>query len=303
MPAARRNALTLENNRSRREYAPADHERFVDGLLCGSSIAICSRGSRARLAKPRGRSLSSACRDPGTTLIEQILASHSQIHGAGELRLARRSFEAIPGVLGRPARPRMRRLISIGRRWAAWPNSISSTWRRSTAAAMRGSSTRCPTTTCILVCLSVMFPRAVLHSLPARSARRGRLVLDDRLPQHPLGQRPGLHRLAVRAISPNDGSLERRFCPCRFTRSNYEETVTDLESAARAADRGLRPPVGSRRASTFTARNGPIRTASVMQVRQPVYQRSVARWKNYEPALAELFAALPGEEGLPLVPN
>jgi hypothetical protein len=38
-----------------------------------------------------------------------------------------------------------------------------------------------------------------------------------------------------------------------------------------------------------------------MQVRQPVYQRSVARWKNYEPALAELFAALPrGEEPGPL---
>jgi hypothetical protein len=30
-----------------------------------------------------------------------------------------------------------------------------------------------------------------------------------------------------------------------------------------------------------------------MQVRQPVYQRSVARWKHYEPALGELFAALP----------
>ena len=42
----------------------------------------------------------------------------------------------------------------------------------------------------------------------------------------------------------------------------------------------------------------PIRTASVMQVRQPVYQRSVARWKNYEPALAELFAGLPREEHL-----
>ena len=37
----------------------------------------------------------------------------------------------------------------------------------------------------------------------------------------------------------------------------------------------------------------PVRTASVTQVRQPVYSESVARWKNYEPALAELFAALP----------
>jgi hypothetical protein len=30
-------------------------------------------------------------------------------------------------------------------------------------------------------------------------------------------------------------------------------------------------------------------------VRQPVYQRSVARWKHYERDLADLFAALPDD--------
>jgi hypothetical protein len=28
-------------------------------------------------------------------------------------------------------------------------------------------------------------------------------------------------------------------------------------------------------------------------VRQPVYRRSVERWRNYEPYMADLFAALP----------
>ena len=42
----------------------------------------------------------------GTTLIEQILASHSRIHGEGELRFARRSFESIPALLGQSGRPR-----------------------------------------------------------------------------------------------------------------------------------------------------------------------------------------------------
>ena len=36
----------------------------------------------------------------GTTLVEQVLASHSRVHGAGELRLARQAFESIPAVLG-----------------------------------------------------------------------------------------------------------------------------------------------------------------------------------------------------------
>jgi hypothetical protein len=36
----------------------------------------------------------------------------------------------------------------------------------------------------------------------------------------------------------------------------------------------------------------PVRTASVSQVRQPIYQRSVARWKHYESALCALFDRL-----------
>src|SRR5262249_31572431 len=41
----------------------------------------------------------------GTTLVEQILASHSRVHGAGELRLGRQSFESVPSVLGKESAP------------------------------------------------------------------------------------------------------------------------------------------------------------------------------------------------------
>ena len=41
----------------------------------------------------------------GTSLIEQVLASHSRVHGAGELRLGRQSFEAIPQNLGPECSP------------------------------------------------------------------------------------------------------------------------------------------------------------------------------------------------------
>ena len=37
-------------------------------------------------------------------------------------------------------------------------------------------------------------PQGEVHPLPARPARRGRLVLDDQLPPDPLGQRPRAHR-------------------------------------------------------------------------------------------------------------
>jgi hypothetical protein len=73
---------------------------------------------------------------------------------------------------------------------------------------------------------------------------------------------------------------------------DYEDTVTDLEGTARrllaACEQEWDPAC-----LQFHRTQRPVRTASVTQVRQPVYTRSVARWKNYEHELGELFAALP----------
>ena len=48
--------------------------------------------------------------------------------------------------------------------------------------------------------------------------------------------------------------------------------------------------VGTPRGISWRGRT--VRTASLSQVRQPVYKRSVRRWKNYEPALKPLFDLL-----------
>jgi Sulfotransferase family len=37
---------------------------------------------------------------------------------------------------------------------------------------------------------------------------------------------------------------------------------------------------------------GPVRTASSVQVRQPIFSSSIARWRRYEAELAPLFTAL-----------
>ena len=99
------NALsTLDAVADRMTFVPADHELFVDNVI--------NRFDAAFFARTRG--LGSDSRRPvfifglprsGTSLIEQVLASHSQVHGAGELRLGRQSFEAIPNVLGRNDHP------------------------------------------------------------------------------------------------------------------------------------------------------------------------------------------------------
>ena len=50
------------------------------------SARSCSRVSRRRGPTRRSRFWSSGCRASGTTLVEQILASHPRVHGGGELR-------------------------------------------------------------------------------------------------------------------------------------------------------------------------------------------------------------------------
>jgi hypothetical protein len=72
---------------------------------------------------------------------------------------------------------------------------------------------------------------------------------------------------------------------------NYEDTVNDLEGVARRLIEacGLEWEPGC---LEFHRHERPIRTASVVQVRQPVYRGSLERWKNYEPSLGELFARL-----------
>jgi hypothetical protein len=84
--------------------------------------------------------------------------------------------------------------------------------------------------------------------------------------------------------------------PVRAIEVDYEETVTDLEGVARrllaACDLDWDPVC-----LEFHHLQRPVRTASATQVRQPVYTKSVGRWKNYERELAALFAALPGDGG------
>jgi tetratricopeptide (TPR) repeat protein len=287
------NALTLESNRTRRDYAPADHDRFVDGLLRAFDQDFFARlkgaGSETRrpvfvFGLPRS----------GTTLIEQVLASHSQVYGAGELRLARRSFEGIPGMLGRsgPARDSVEFLDRMA------VLRLAETHLERLAAIDNGASPRIvdkmPDNYMYIGLLSVMFPRATfihckrdLRDIAVscwmtdfRSIRwsNDQNNIADRFRQY--------HRVM---------SHWKQVLPAPILEVNYEDTVTDLESTARrlieACGIAWEPAC-----LDFHRTERPIRTASVMQVRQPVYQRSVARWKNYEPALAELFAGLPRDD-------
>jgi hypothetical protein len=84
----------------------------------------------------------------------------------------------------------------------------------------------------------------------------------------------------------------RSVLPTPIHEVNYEDTVADLEYVARR----LLAVCGFEYEPTClefhrTARR--VKTASVGQVRKPLYSRSVGRWRNYATELDDLFRAIP----------
>jgi hypothetical protein len=71
----------------------------------------------------------------------------------------------------------------------------------------------------------------------------------------------------------------------------YERLVDDFETEARrlVAACGLDWEPACLR---FHETTRPVRTASVTQVRQPLYRKALGRWKAYAPYLAPLFDRL-----------
>ena len=79
------------------------------------------------------------------------------------------------------------------------------------------------------------------------------------------------------------GGLRRRSCPTSRRRARRLLAACGLEWDPACLD--------------FHRTSRPVRTASFAQVRQPVYTSSIARWKNYQDELADLFAVLPQASG------
>ena len=113
----------------------------------------------------------------GTTLMEQVLASHSKVFGAGELETFKESIGELvqnQGVL--PAYPALAGALSpdqIGQTRRASIPSASARWRQRPST----SSTRCRSTSCLSGLIHLALPNARIINIASRSARHLRLLL------------------------------------------------------------------------------------------------------------------------------
>ena len=284
---------------------PADHDRFVDGLVKAFDPDFFTRTAQGGTLAPRvpwdSRSESSTKRPvfvfglprSGTTLVEQVLASHSRIHGAGELRLARQSFEAIPSILSRPGTP----MANVPYLDAAAVRRLGERHEERLLQLARAEMAcvvdKMPDNYLYVGLLAALFPQATfIHcQRDLRDIAVSCWMTDFRSirwandPAH-IATRFRNYRRVM--------DHWRAVLPTQIHEVRYEDTVADLEGVARRliAACGLDWEPGC---LEFYRTRRPVRTASVTQVRQPVYKRSVARWKHYEGPLADLFASLPAE--------
>jgi tetratricopeptide (TPR) repeat protein len=271
-------------------YDLESHARFVDQLVATFTPALFERARGLGSESERPIFVVGLPRS-GTTLTEQVLASHSQVFGAGELRLARESFERLAdGTPGEAAA-----FEALGRLDGSTVRRVAGRHLAELEGLAGGKPhvvDKMPDNYLYLGLLAVLFPgakfihcrrdlRDVAVSCWMTNFRHIRWSSD---PDH-IAARFGEYRRVT--------DHWRRVLPVPVLEVGYEETVADLEGVARRllAFCGLE---WEPRCLAFHEGKGPVRTASVAQVRQPIYTRSVARWKHYEESLGGLFARLEG---------
>ena len=83
------------------------------------------------------------------------------------------------------------------------------------------------------------------------------------------------------SVLPQDSILDVR----------YEDMVDDLEGQSRRIATHIDMPWDANCLDFHISKN-PVRTASISQVRKPIYKTSINRWRKYEPYLKPLLDEL-----------
>ncbi len=228
----------------------------------------------------------------GTTLVEQILSNHSQVHGAGELKDIGRIVARLSSQSG------------LGRISCEWLGGLEPAQSREIAAAhlnrlaqLGGKAARVtdkmPKNLFDLGLIATLFPRArVIHC--RRDARDVCLscfmqYFDGLFFAWDLNDIGKYYRGYERVMAHWATAL-----PLRVHQVVYEELVANPDTIIRQlvefCDLSWED-----KCREFHENSRPVRTVSRSQVRKPVYTTSVGRWQRYAAHLGPLIAALADE--------
>ena len=239
----------------------------------------------------------------GTTLVEQIIAGHSAIHGAGEIG-------CLNPVIHSMVRWEMRSGSGLG-----WPGCVTDLTAREVKGyadkvleqlghhqdGVRHVVDKLPHNFENIGLIRLLFPEApIIHVLrEPRDVAISNFFTDYQAKFGGMGFAYDLTDLGRHLVDYQDLMAHwDQVLPRPILTVCYESVVENVEAAART----LLDYIGvawEAGVLDFQHLERPVKTASVWQVRQPVYQTSKAKWRRYAEFLGPLEAAL--AEPLPVV--
>jgi tetratricopeptide (TPR) repeat protein len=228
----------------------------------------------------------------GTSLVEQILASHPAVHGAGELSRLSEIIQpsAVAGWSEGKFYPFFLDNLSVRR-----ANQMADEYLK-TINAINTSATyvtdKMPQNFVHLGTVQLLFPQCkVIHCL--RDPRDTCLscymttFLSGQEFSHDLSHLAQYYRDYERLMAHWKATLDLPILDV-----SYEDLVTDQQGQSRRMLEFLGLPWHDS-CLNFHQTNRPVATASRDQVRSPIYNSSIGRWKHYEKHIPELLSLIP----------
>ena len=275
-------------NKSKREFDEAAEiktfdyltEHFTEEWLAESGPGIADASPIFVLGQPR----------TGTTLIERIITSHSEVHSAGELQ----QFPLAIRRLGNPESSQRfsPELYASGKDLDGRALAVK---YLQTTGRMAGKLPRfvdkLPSNYLNIPLILKALPNAkIVHLVrdPMDACFSSYKQLFANAYYHSYDQeKMARHHIRYRKLMQVWGE---RF-PGRFFDISYEETARNLEPNARALIEYLELPWQDE-CLNFHQQKTAVTTASSVQVREPAHTRSIGRWKKYEQQLQPMLKTL-----------
>lgn len=290
------NALHTEYKRERGwHYQPEEYEHYVDQMI-GTFSADHFRRTHGMGNDSETPVFIVGMPRSGTTLTEQILASHPRVFGAGERNFASRAFHSLPSLMGR-SEEATDCLAEAGvteiRALADW-HLEQLRMLLEKAGLQSGGIDRVvdkmPDNYSVLGWIATAFPKArIIH---CRRDMRDVAVSCWMTPFKEIRWAFDLRHIGLRILQ-YERIMEhwKKVLPVPVLEIDYEETVADQAGQTRRLLEFVGLPWDDA-CLDFHKTERLVRTASVTQVRQPIYKRSLERWRHYEAALGPLLEIL-----------
>ena len=234
----------------------------------------------------------------GTTLVEQIIAGHSLIFGAGELSVIPQRIAGLN---------RWERHVGSGRHYpdciddldAYVVNGIAEgilqelqEYAAESKPGARHVVDKLPHNFENIGLIKFLFPNARIISVrrDPRDIAISNYFTDYAAKHGGMGFAYDLNWIGEQLADHNLllHHWQQTF-PGQILEVQYEEVVSNTEAMARKMLDYIGVP-WEPQVLNFSELDRPVKTASVWQVRQPIYTTSTAKWKRYEPCLAPLIA-------------